>query len=1014
MNFKLSNSAGRRGAGSLLILSNLMLLPFAAMATDLLYHNTGTINNANLPQIDAITFVNSGTWNIFTSPFIYETANTLNYTNSGSMTGSPGWEFDLNPSSTGQRTNSAIFFNDVPGTIQANDGSIVNPVTSQNATTASYLLIAATNIVNKGNLLASASGEVIINGSEVNLTRSGVGIIPIVGVGSPGSPTNFTPDTAIYDEYWVGGTNSSFYERGTPWSGTTVAQFTFFNAGAPCGEFVTAQIGPLTPSIYDSNTNAFGPFQIITTNNTLLPPYTTNLVYSNIVHQAIFAYVSDPTIIPNVRFGPSLSPTNIYLPMAAQLATTSTNVTTGGTQTATIYVEDDLAAVYTNGALAKNLVIYPSAPCTDPTYRPNSVTVSRVDTKGYYSGGSAGNGPFPLPSTFFYDPASFTNLISPLRADVYSALVDNLAQEPVYGNSITNAPGRVDIYANDLNLSRVRMSAAAEIVIQASNLVSSAGASMDCQNLSYNFGSTNGSLNITNLSVQFVHRLNGTINEWSGLWTNYQVTIFPNFVTNAMATNSPFYTEMDITNVTEMDLAITVVDAGPLNTTVPVTVQDLILHSTNMVVSDVMNVASTLLFDGLSLTINGGITLSDQLQKWNSSTAPSLRYFTNNGSLSIPDTADFGDDGPTNYLAFVNTGTIKAISETISSSYFESGGSQTVSGGYSVTTTSGKVENGGIISGSGIDFTAATLKLNNATMTAGAELFLDVTGSLFDAGASSGNMLTCNNGFDLPVKPATGDLLGTELETITPMFVSVDHYWSGIDQGASPAGYNNNEAVGKLVLNEGTDSEFDFHATSTSNAIYADLLDLSQCPDFLDPDVLTIDSNFVIYYAAVKLPGSFTVPPNGSGVPQEPEEFLNGQLGGRLVWVPGYAGANSSEYCVVNGKSILVNSALRHSQIIDSNGNGIPNEFDQFPFDSPPVVLSGSIVTNNPPPAKQFAISWTAAANTVYQVQYLTNLSPANWTPLLNYTNNATTNVFVTVWDTNALSGQRYYRVSHP
>ena len=1012
MNFKLSNSTGRRAAGSLLILSTLMLLPFAAMATDLVYKNTGTITDANLPQVDAITFVNSGTWNIGTSPFIYETANTQNYTNSGSMTGSPGWQFDLNPSSTGQRTNSTIFFNDVPGTIQANDGLIVNPVTSQNPTRASFLVIAATNIINKGVLAASASGEIIINGSGVNLSRSGVGINPIVGVGSPSSPTNFTPDTAIYDEYWVGGTNF-FTQNGDPWNGTTVESFTFFNAGAPCAMNTTAQIGPLFPSIYDSYTNGIGPFLLITTNMDLMT-YNTNLVYSNIVHQAIFAYVTDPTIIPDVRFGPSLSPTNIYLPMVAHLVTTSTNVANGGTQTATLYVEDDLAAVYTNGALAKNLVIYPSSSCTDPTYRPNSVTVSRVDTKGYYTLGSSDNGPFPLPGTFFYDPLSFSNAAPVGRVDAYSALVDNLAAEPVFGNTISNAPGRVDIYATDLNLSRVRMSASSEIVIQASNLVSSAGASMDCQNLSYNLGSTNGSLNITNLSVQFVHRLNGTVSEWSGLWTNYQVTIFPNFVTNAMATNAPFYTEMDVTNVTEMDLAITVVDAGALNTTVPVTVQDLILHSTNMVVSDVMNVASTLLFDGLSLTINGGITLSDQLQSWNNSTAPSLRYFTNNGSLSMPETAIFGDDGPTNYLAFVNTGTISAFSETINSSSFQSGGSQTVSGGYSVTTTSGKVENGSIISGSGIDFTAATLKLNNATMTAAAELFLNVTGSLFDAGASSGNMLTCNNGFDLPVKPATGDLLGTELETITPMFAPVDHYWSGIDQGASPTGYNNNEAVGKLVLNEGPESDFLFHATGTSNAIYVDLLDLSQCPGFQDPEVLTIDSNFVIYYAAVKLPDSFKVPPNGSGVPQQPAEFLNGQFGGRLVWVPGYAGANSSEFCVVNGKSILVNSALRHSQIIDSNGNGIANEFDQFPFDPPPLVVSGAVVTNNnPPPAKQFAISWTAQAKTMYQVQYVTNLSPANWTPLLNYTNNATTSVLVTVWDTNAISGQRYYRVSH-
>jgi hypothetical protein len=258
--------------------------------------------------------------------------------------------------------------------------------------------------------------------------------------------------------------------------------------------------------------------------------------------------------------------------------------------------------------------------------------------------------------------------------------------------------------------------------------------------------------------------------------------------------------------------------------------------------------------------------------------------------------------------------------------------------------------------------------------------------------------------------------LGTKLETITPVFAAVDHYWSGLSFGASVNGYSNNVAVGQLVLDEGAESEFNFHAiqaTGVTNAIYVDLLDLSQCPDFLDPEVLTIDTNFFIYYAAVKLPASFTVPPNTNGIPQEAEEFLNGQLGGHLVWVSGFAGPNSSVYALVNGKSVLVNKALRYSKIIDSNGNGIPNYYDANPFDVP-FVLSGSVVPANPPPAGAFAISWKAAANTTYQVQYATNLFPAVWLPLQNYTNSTPNAVSATVWDTNAASGHRYYRVSHP
>ena len=1012
MKFRFLNSSRRPGAKSFPILLSLMLLPCAVMATDPLYNNTGTINNANLPQVDATTFVNSGTWNIGTSPYLYETANTLNYTNTGTMLGSPGWQFDLNPSSSGQRTNSAIFFNDVPGTIQALEGVIINPINSLTFTRASYLLISATNIVNKGTLRASAAGEIIMNGSGVNLSRSGIEITPIVGNGSPGSPTNFTSDTAIYDEVWVGGTNT-FFQTGDPWNGKTVEVFTFVNAGEPCDTFGTLQIGPLIPTVYASNTNNLNASILITTNSSgnVNPPIT---IYSNIVHQAIFAYVTDPNITPSVRFGPSLSPTNIYLPMAAQLVTFSTNIVSGALQASAIYVADDLAAVYTNGALAENTQIFPSAACTAPTFRPNSVTVSRVDTTGYYTLGTAGNGPFPLPATFFYDPLTFSNFFAVGRVDAYSALVDNLAAEPVSGYTITNAPGRIAINANDLNLAKTRISAQAQIVIQANNLVSSAGAEVDCQNLSYNLGSTNGQLNITNLSFPFVHRLNGTVSEWSALWTNYQVNIYTNYITDPASTNvPPSLIESDITNVTEMDLAITVVDAGALNTTIPVTVQDLILHSTDMVVSDVMDVTSTLLFDGLSLTIQGGITLSGQLQYWNNSIAPTLRYFTNNGDLEIPNTAHFGDDGPTNYAAFVNTGTISATSETINSDVFQSGGSQSVSGGFFVTTLSGKVENGSIDTGQDVRFAASTLKLSNASISAGDQLYFYVTGSLFDAGGSSGNFLICNNGFNLPIKPATGDLLGTALETITPMFASVDHYWAGNDLGNSNLGYTNNEAVGQLVLDEGVDSQFWFHVTGTSNAIYADLLDLSQCPDFLDPDVLKIDPNFVIYYAAAILPASFTIPPNTNGVPQEAEEYLNGKLGGHLVWVNTFAGPNSSMDVLINGQTVKVNKALRYSKIIDSNTNGVPNFYDPNPFDVP-FVAQGALVPNNPPPAKKFAISWTATPGTAYLVQFSTNYSPAIWSPLLSYTNTGSTSVVATVWDTNAPSGQRFYRVSHP
>jgi hypothetical protein len=115
---------------------------------------------------------------------------------------------------------------------------------------------------------------------------------------------------------------------------------------------------------------------------------------------------------------------------------------------------------------------------------------------------------------------------------------------------------------------------------------------------------------------------------------------------------------------------------------------------------------------------------------------------------------------------------------------------------------------------------------------------------------------------------------------------------------------------------------------------------------------------------------------------------------------------------LVNGQTVSVNSALRYSKIIDSNGDGIPNYYDTNPFGVPAFSVSGSLVQTNQPPARVFAISWKAAPTTVYQVQFTTNLISQNWQTIMSYTNSTTTNQTVTIWDTNVLSGQRFYRES--
>jgi hypothetical protein len=61
------------------------------------------------------------------------------------------------------------------------------------------------------------------------------------------------------------------------------------------------------------------------------------------------------------------------------------------------------------------------------------------------------------------------------------------------------------------------------------------------------------------------------------------------------------------------------------------------------------------------------------------------------------------------------------------------------------------------------------------------------------------------------------------------------------------------------------------------------------------------------------------------------------------------------------------------STIIDSDDDGLANAYDPSPFD--PVPLGGVTLVNTSAPP-QALITWRAAANTVYYLEYRTDLVP--------------------------------------
>lgn len=956
------------------------------------------------PQIDATNFVNRGNWGSpndsyfgflivvsdkppqdeSISPFPYTTSHTLNYTNVGMMLGTIGWEFDYGPLPSGGRGMAANFYNGPynpttgAGLIEARSVGLENPMTSPYGSLLGYVTVSATNIINKGALVADPGCEIGLTGTNVNLSRSFVYINPVSGVGSVDTSTNFTSDTAIYDEYWAQ-TNRNGLVSDAIWDGTTVTlpPFVPINAAAPCGGTVFVMLS-FVPSFADSTNYVAGFLSLMVTNST---GGTTNvMVATNIIRQAAFVAVSDPNIGAAVGFSPSTVPSNNFQTVTVELQSTYGD---------TLFVVDTLASSPTRGLLP-NLNPNPAAACSGTTYRPTNYIVERSFFGPF---GSPGGG-FPTNNFFFEN--TWSNRSVNAEDAAYSCFVDNQAAEPPSNpgsplgkaSSVTNLPGRIHITAGNLNLSDTVMRGEGEVVITANHLASSQNASVDCENLSYNLATTNGFLSITGLVAPSVVRFHGTNSMCSAVWTNITSVVIDNYTasnsvdTNTMATNT-IYIYTPLTNTVQIGLHVLLVDASQMSTVAPVTVYDLLLHSTNMVIDDSMNVIETFLLDGPSFTLNANLSfpgispvnpisgtpfVAAPIQNWVYTMAPTLRYFTNNAVLTIPNSAHFGDDGPMNYLAFVNNGSVIANDQTIDSSYFliNNGLNESLGGDFIAWAGTMVLSNALISANGDIDIYADNLFIDPSILSANYALNFTVTNSLSDGGVGAGNGFSCENGFNLWVKPQTGDLWGTTITTVSMAFNEVDHVWAGTDYGPNGAGFTNNASLGTLVLSPQNLYPnyfplFYFSGTSVSNGLYVGTLDLTQLGTNIN-DMLGFDPSLTIYYAHALV--GFTPP--GS---QTPEQYLDGQFDGHLRWV---------------------------------------SDFSALTVAKPSIVPNGKLSANYLKPGGQFQITMNSLPGQSYIVQVSTNL--VNWVPL--FTNSTPVNGLFQYVDPQAANyPSRFYRI---
>jgi len=223
-------------------------------------------------------------------------------------------------------------------------------------------------------------------------------------------------------------------------------------------------------------------------------------------------------------------------------------------------------------------------------------------------------------------------------------------------------------------------------------------------------------------------------------------------------------------------------------------------------------------------------------------------------------------------------------------------------------------------------------------------------------------------GLNMPIKPSVGDLLGTTITNYAPVNKNVVNTWAAGDFGVSTAGYSNNAAIGRLILDAlGTapGTQFTFKGVGAGNAIYVDYLELRDGATNRDingnVNSLAINTNLVIYYARAVI--------NGLDASQK----LDHKNNERLRWVSSYMGYFSSTNLIYpDGSTNTFNVGLAGNPQIDSDGDGTPNASDPTPFFIASMINQTGYATNNPNPV--MVVIWDTIPLGTNYVLYSTNV----------------------------------------
>ncbi|RME94180.1 MAG: hypothetical protein D6766_06430 [Verrucomicrobia bacterium] len=989
----------------------------------------------NVPQIDAYAFANFGQF-VVTSPNLpYDFQNVLRYTNANYMSGFPGFRFD-HVDDLGVRGPAEFFLNDVGALIEAQSDPFL-PFTFGGAP--GIIRIEADQIINRGDLAVDASGSIVIRGREVDLRRGSVGVSPIIFGSGFQSTTNFWPDEGITDEHWGMGVQDPRFA-----SSTIVQSFLgSLNALAPAHR-VTNVLGALPPFSFPLP----NPMAFIRTNE--IDP-------TNWTVQALLVARTDPFLNLQAAFFPSSDPSNDFHTITLQMQADLTNNLGGFRDSIASYLVDRLASE-TNFALLTNELT------GNMPYRPSTYEFTRNMPLEFAAGDPPNANVFRtnLADLIYnqgYPPVTnvITNVITTPESNVlqiitnvvtvlgythdvvtniyagYAARITNLVNEipDLPGSGSTNAQGKVVIDAENLNLERTRLRGEGNITISAKHLVSTKLLSVDSPNLLYFVRSTNGVMELQNLAPPEVQRYAGSILAWSGVWTNF-LLVETNSITNAtitnivddpdlgpteVVTNDPG-TNVVTTNTIRVRIHVMMVDAAAMQTRYPTMVAGLHATSTNVFIADPTRVVTDLMFESENLHIGpngemilgvagtGAFVTTGTITDWNAEHFPSLVRLTNEGVIAVTDEINMGGDRAEPYDRIEISGTNSAAAHLYVARDFVNRGLITSGPLLRVDTNTfigdpvGPIElrvdrltmdGGRIDSGGELLISARDVKLRRSTNTAVRNIILDVTDSLSDSGPDAEVSFETQLGVQLRRKPAQGDLLGTSIRLSAPQYQMVSSTWAAEDRGPTPEGFVNNVALGRLIIDPALDALVELRGASGGNGLYVDFLEFSPNAQADLANSLLVDPSLTVYFADANVNLA----------------TLTNLFPGRLVWVAGYAGANSGvDVALPTGQVIRVNRQYRESTVIDSDADGTANAFDLSPFDG--VLITDFAVADG-----RIRVTWRAAAHTTYRIESAGELPAYEWEVVREYRHEGDDVAEVTVEDVLPEASQRFYRVTY-